>query len=88
MLIRHPIWDFFAPVKSTGRGVPPTHVHQSPTIIAVSVFYPSNARINPITQQLIGETRAGFTKISTNSHLYVIGFHHDGCSYNYCSILH
>ena len=31
---------------------------------------------------------AGFTKISTNSHLYVIGFHHDGCSYNYCSILH
>ena len=31
---------------------------------------------------------AGFRKISTNSHLYVIGFHHDGCSYNYCSILH
>ena len=44
-LIRHPRWDFLAPVNSTG----------SPTI-AVSVFFPSNAKIDPTTQQLIGET--------------------------------
>ena len=32
-----------------------TPVHQSPTI-AVSVFFPRNARIDPTTQQLIDET--------------------------------
>ena len=30
---------------------------------------------------------AGFAKISTNSYLYVMGFHHDGCSCNSRSIL-
>ena len=42
-LISHPRWDFFAPVNSTGCGVPPPPVHRSPTI-AVSVFFKSNAR--------------------------------------------
>ena len=41
-LIRQPRWDFFAPFNSTGRvkWIDPT----------------SNARIDPTTQQLIGET--------------------------------
>ena len=39
----------------TGRGVPPTPIHLLPTI-AVSVFYRSNVRIDPTTQQLISET--------------------------------
>ena len=52
-LIRHPRWDFFAPVNSTGRGVP----HPRPPVAYnCCLFYPSNARIDPPTQQLIGET--------------------------------
>ena len=31
--------------------------------------------------------RAGFAIISTNSYLYEMGYHHDGCSCNYCRIL-
>ena len=47
-LIRLPSWDFFAPVDCSWRGVPPTPVHQSPTI-AVSVFYQA---MRLLTQQL------------------------------------
>ena len=54
-LIRHPRWDFFAPVNSTGLGVPPPPSTGRPTI-TVSVFYPRNASIDPTTQQQIGET--------------------------------
>ena len=45
-LIRHPRWDFYALVNSTGRVVPPTPVHRSPAF-AVSVFFSKQCEDRP-----------------------------------------
>ena len=57
MLIRHPNWDFFAPVNSSVQGVVSPH-HRSPVAYncCVSVFQACNARIEPTTLKLIDET--------------------------------
>ena len=53
---------------------------------------PSHRKLALLTTRSISvrphwRTGAGCAKITTNSCLYVIRFHHDGCWYNYLSIL-
>ena len=53
-LIRHPRWDIFSPVNCTGHGVPPPPSTGRLKLLC-QCFYPSNARIDPTTQELFGE---------------------------------
>ena len=57
-LIRHPRWDFFAPVNSTGLGVPPPPSTGRLQLLC-QCFFQAHARIDPKTQQLIGDICTG-----------------------------